>query len=136
MAKRQQVLAMRELEWSLRRIEAKTGARHETISRYDASRPGRAVKVFEGSAPSQTDSPEEAVPVAPANAAEVFPGSPSNPAKVFAGTEAARPRATALNGRYVLAIDPPRGHVEGQTTPAIILADGGSLQEVCNLYRR
>jgi transposase len=102
MAKRQQVLALLELDWSFRRIEAETGVRRETISRYDAARRAKAAKVFAGSPATGTASVEGAEPSATANAAEVFPGSPSNPAKGFAGTEAARPRATAAAYRTAI----------------------------------
>jgi transposase len=102
MAKRQQVLALLELEWSLRRIEAETGVRRETISRYDATRRAKAAKVFAGSTTTETASVEGAEPSSTANAAEVFPGSPSNPAKVFAGTEVARPRASAAAYRTTI----------------------------------
>ena len=36
--KRQQVISLLELDWSYRRIEAETGVRRETISRYDRLR--------------------------------------------------------------------------------------------------
>ena len=48
MAKRQQVQALL-LGWSYRHIEAETGVRRETISRYDAERTAKAAKVFPGS---------------------------------------------------------------------------------------
>jgi hypothetical protein len=38
MPKKSQVLALLELGWSYRRIEAETGVRRETVSRYDAAR--------------------------------------------------------------------------------------------------
>ncbi|MEP6496189.1 MAG: hypothetical protein ABJF01_26190, partial [bacterium] len=60
MAKTQQVHALLELGWSYRRIEAETGVRRETVSRYDARRRANAAKVFAGS---------------PSNTAKVFPGS-------------------------------------------------------------
>ena len=41
MPKTQQILALLELEWSYRRIEAETGVRRETISRYDHSAAGK-----------------------------------------------------------------------------------------------
>ena len=52
MAKAQQVHALLELGWSYRRIEAETGVRRETVSRYDAARRAKAATVFPGSAPS------------------------------------------------------------------------------------
>ncbi len=59
--KRQQVIALLELGWSYRRIEAETGVRRETVSRYARLRRS--------------------------NLAKVFPGSEANPAKVFPGSE-------------------------------------------------
>ena len=49
MKKRQQVIALLELGWSYRRIEAETGTRRETVSRYDRLRRSKAAKVFPGS---------------------------------------------------------------------------------------
>ncbi|MFN9100378.1 MAG: IS21 family transposase, partial [Gemmatimonadaceae bacterium] len=95
MAKRQQVLALLDLGWSFRRIEAETGVRRETISRYHAALAAKAATVFPGSEAAAGTAPEEGPPAAPANAAEVFPGSAPNPAKVFAGSALGRPRATA-----------------------------------------
>jgi len=46
MPKKSQVLALLELGWSYRRIEAETGVRRETVSRYDAARQGNAAKTF------------------------------------------------------------------------------------------
>jgi hypothetical protein len=62
MKKRQQVIALLELGWSYRRIEAETGVRRETVSRYAGQRDSKAAKVFPGSA---------------SKAAKVFPGSPT-----------------------------------------------------------
>ena len=42
MPKQQQVLALLDLGWSYRRIEAETGVRRETVSRYDQRRRGNA----------------------------------------------------------------------------------------------
>lgn len=95
MAKRQQVLALLDLGWSFRRIEAETGIRRETISRYHAALVAKAAKVFPGS-DAEAESPSEGIEAPPAaNAAEVFSGSAPNPAKVFAGSASGRPRATA-----------------------------------------
>ena len=41
MPKKSQVLALLELGWSYRRIEAETGVRRETVSGYDAGPPGK-----------------------------------------------------------------------------------------------
>jgi uncharacterized protein YerC len=38
MQKKQQVIALLELGWTYRRIEAETGVRRETVSRYDRLR--------------------------------------------------------------------------------------------------
>jgi hypothetical protein len=50
MAKRQQVPALLELDWSFWRIEVETGVLRETISRYAAALAAKAAKVFAGSA--------------------------------------------------------------------------------------
>ena len=47
--KLQQVTALLELGWTYRRIEAETGVRRETISRYDRLRKAKPAKVFPGS---------------------------------------------------------------------------------------
>ena len=52
MPKKSQVLALFELGWSYRRIEAETGVRRETVSGYDAARQANAAKTFPGSDPS------------------------------------------------------------------------------------
>jgi len=52
MPKQQQVLALLDLGWTYRRIEAETGVRRETVSRYDRARRGNAAKTFPGSATS------------------------------------------------------------------------------------
>ena len=52
MPKKSQVLALLELGWSYRRIEAETGVRRETVSRYDEARQANAAKTFPGSDPS------------------------------------------------------------------------------------
>ena len=49
MLKRKQVLALLELGWSYRRIQAETGVRRETVSRYDRIRRARAANAFPGS---------------------------------------------------------------------------------------
>ncbi len=72
MPKKQQVLALLALGWSYRRIEAETGVRRETVSRYDSARPS--------------------------NADKAFPGSPPNAAKVFAGSR----RSTAAGYREAI----------------------------------
>ena len=49
MKQRQQVIALLDLGWTYRRIEAETGVRRETVSRYDRLRQSNAAKVFPGS---------------------------------------------------------------------------------------
>ena len=75
MLKRQQVLALLELGWTYRRIEAETGVRRETVSRYDRRRRSNAAKVFPGSeGPDPAPGAAEGDSASP-NAAKVFPGS-------------------------------------------------------------
>ena len=76
MPKKSQVLALLELGWSYRRIEAETGVRRETVSRYDRMRR--------------------------ANAAKTFAGSDVNPAKTFPGSTP-RPRFSAAVYRTAIA---------------------------------
>ena len=98
MPKKSQVLALLELGWSYRQIEAETGVRRETVSRYDRARSANAAKTFPGSdvdravtaAAESGDLPDPSLPDA-SNAATAFPGSPPNPAKTFPGSR--RPRA-------------------------------------------
>jgi hypothetical protein len=86
MLKQQHVTALLELGRSFRRIEAETGVRRETVSRYDRARRAKAAKTFPGSAPaSPTDAPET-TQSAEGNAAKTFPGSPPNAAKTFPGS--------------------------------------------------
>ena len=97
MKQRQQVIALLDLGWTYRRIEAETGVRRETVSRYDRLRQSNAAKVFPGSVPRPSaaeppQAPDLATTVA--NPAKVFPGSPSNAAKVFPGSRVP-PRSTA-----------------------------------------
>lgn len=49
MPKQSQVVALLELGWSYRRIEAEIGIRRETVSRYDRVRRANAAKTFAGS---------------------------------------------------------------------------------------
>lgn len=99
--KRQQVTALLELGWSYRRIEAETGVRRETVSRYDRLRQANAAKVFAGSGAPQPANGG----VDDANPAKVFAGPAVNPANVFAGSAPASPpraRATAAAFRSVI----------------------------------
>lgn len=86
MPKKSQVLALLELGWSYRRIEAETGVRRETVSRYDAARPGNAAKTFPGSDPSPPANSPDHSTVDDSNAAKTFAGSDANPAKTFLGS--------------------------------------------------
>jgi len=86
MPKQQHVIALLALGWSYRRIEAETGVRRETVSRYDRARQANAAKVFPGSAPPATAAVEPELAAADPNAAKVFAGSAANAAKVFPGS--------------------------------------------------
>ena len=77
MPKKSQVVALLELGWSYRRIEAETGVRRETVSRYDRMRRSNAAKTFPGSdASPPSESPDLPLDDT-ANAAKTFPGSAS-----------------------------------------------------------
>src|SRR5215216_5218140 len=94
MPKKSQVLALLELGWSYRRIEAETGVRRETASRYDQMRRANAAKTFPGSdRPPRADSGDLPA-VEGANAAKTFAGSSAKPATTFPGSTP-RPRFTA-----------------------------------------
>jgi hypothetical protein len=94
MPKKSQVLALLELGWSYPRIEAETGVRRETVSRYDRMRRSNAAKTFPGSGASPPiESPDLQAGTEP-NAAKTFAGSEGNPAKTFPGS-APRPRFAA-----------------------------------------
>ena len=95
MPKKSQVLALLELGWSYRRIEAETGVRRETVSRYDRLRRANAAKTFPGSEPSPPtriprSSGRRAVQMRPKRS----PARTSNPAKTFPGSPP-RPRFAA-----------------------------------------
>jgi transposase len=94
MPKKSQVLALLELGWSYRRIEAETGVRRETVSRYDRMRRSNAAKTFPGSAPSPPSESPDLQLGEDSKAAKTFAGSESNPAKTFAGSTP-RPRFAA-----------------------------------------
>ncbi len=96
MPKQQQILALLDLGWTYRRIEAETGVRRETVSRYARARRGNAAKTFPGSAPPPVrDSPGETADD-DANAAKTFAGSASNPAETFPGSDRRRRFAAAV----------------------------------------
>jgi transposase len=94
MPKKSQVVALLELGWSYRRIEAETGVRRETVSRYDRIRRSNAAKTFPGSDGSPQSEFPDRQPGDDPNAAKTFAGSGSNPAKTFPGSEP-RPRFAA-----------------------------------------
>src|SRR2546425_8765229 len=75
MPKKSQVLALLELGWTYRRIEAETGVRRETVSRYDCLRHSKAAKVFPGSEGSVTEPEGGVASSGPAKPAKVTPGS-------------------------------------------------------------
>ena len=97
-SKVQQVTALLELGWTYRRIEAETGVRRETISRYDRIRHSKAAKVFPGSAEPATAENGDFSDSDPAKPAKVTAGSASNPAKAFAGSSLP-PRSSAAHYR-------------------------------------
>lgn len=98
MMKQQQVLALLDLGWTYRHIEAETGVRRETVSRYDRARRSNAAKVFPGSEVSADLFEAGNTGLADANPAKVFPGSASNAAKTFPGS-ALPARASAATYR-------------------------------------
>ena len=93
MPKKTQVLALLELGWSYRRIQAETGVRRETVSGYDAARHANAAKTFPGSDPSPPSEVGDGSS-SDSNAAKTFAGSAAKPAKTFPGS-AVRPRFAA-----------------------------------------
>ncbi|MGQ0737139.1 MAG: hypothetical protein ACT4QD_26270 [Acidobacteriota bacterium] len=101
MPKKSQVLALLELGWSYRRIEAETGVRRETVGRYDRLRLGNAAKTFPGSDPPPTADSSDHSPAEGSNAAKTFAGSEGKPAKPFPGS-APRPRFAAATYRTAI----------------------------------
>jgi transposase len=99
MLKRQQVIALLDLGWSYRRIEAETGVRRETVSRYDRWRRSKAAISFPGSdlrKPGE-NSAETAKP------AISFPGSSSKAAISFPGSSSGRKSAAAAYREVITA---------------------------------
>src|ERR1700704_6554818 len=86
MPKKSQVFALLELGWSYRRIEAETGVRRETVSRYDRMRRANAAKTFPGSDPSPPTESADSASVEGSNAANTFAGSEAKPAQTFPGS--------------------------------------------------
>lgn len=95
MPKQQHVIALLELGWSYRRMQAETGVRRETVGRYDRARQANAAKAFPGSEPPGAPAAEASLAVDDPNAAKTFAGSAPNPAKVFPGSTAKRSRFEA-----------------------------------------
>jgi len=89
------VFALLELGWSYRRIEAETGVRRETVSRYDRIRRANAAKTFPGSDPSPPTESADSASVEGSNAANTFAGSEAKPAETFPGAEPAARFAAA-----------------------------------------
>ena len=102
MPKKSQVLALLELGWSYRRIEAETGVRRETVSRYDEARQSNAAKTFPGSVPSRPSESPDLQLGEDSKATKTFAGSESNPAKTFAGSTP-RPRFAAAIYRTAIS---------------------------------
>src|ERR1700674_5433805 len=84
MPKKSHVLALLELGWSYRRIEAETGVRRETVSGYDRMRQSNAAKTFPGSENVATDGFRRSGWDG-SNAAKTFAGCDANAAKAFPG---------------------------------------------------
>jgi transposase len=101
MPKKAQVLALLELGWSYRRIEAETGVRRETVSGYDEARQANAAKTFPGSDPSPPADSLDGPVGDDSKAAKTFAGSDAKPAKTFPGSP---PRRRFAAARYGTAI--------------------------------
>jgi hypothetical protein len=86
MSKKQQVLALLDLGWSYRRIEAETGVRRETVSGYDRQRQANPANTFPGSKESPAAETLAVPGTSASHPAMAFPGSLPNPAKTFAGS--------------------------------------------------
>ena len=96
MPKKSQVLALLELGWSYRRIEAETGVRRETVSRYDDARQANAAKTFPGSDASPPLDTGDLAASDDSNAAKTFAGSGAKPAKTFPGSAPRQRFAAAI----------------------------------------
>ncbi len=103
MHKQQQVIALLELGWTYRRIEAETGVRRETVSRYDKKRGSNAAKVTPGSDAFRSTQDPENSEQAGSNPAKVTAGSVSNAAKVFPGSKLPARSAAAAHGDVIQA---------------------------------
>ena len=137
MEQRQQVIALLELGWTYRRIEAETGVRRETVSRYDRLRPANAAKVFPGSEPVNADQAREPSPPA-SNPAKVFPGSEPNPAKVFLGSRRLPSRSLAAPFRDVIGEKLDRGLTLQRIWQDLVTeyGYGGSYESIKRFVRR
>ena len=102
MPKKSQVLALLALGWSYRRIEAETGVRRETVSRYDRMSRANAAKTFPGSDQAPPAESPDLPDGAGSNAAKTFAGSDAKPAKTFPGSTP-RLRFTAAVYRSAIA---------------------------------
>jgi len=107
MPKKSQVLALLELGWSYRRIEAETGVRRETVSRYNRMRQAKAAKPFPGSDASPPTDSADPGDADGSKAAKPFAGSDPNAAKTFPGSG---PPGRFAAARYLDAILEKRGH--------------------------
>ncbi len=95
MLKKTHVLALIALGWSYRRIEAETGVRRETVSRYARAGPANPAKTFLGSGPPGSPDSAESVEIDASNPAKTFAGSDPNAAKTFPGSNPRRRFAAA-----------------------------------------
>ena len=102
-SKLQQVIALLELGWTYRRIEAETGVRRETISRYDRIRRSKTAKVFPGSEEPILGENGDFAGSDPAKPAKVTAGSDSKPAKVFPGSNLPPRSSAALYHDMIVA---------------------------------
>jgi hypothetical protein len=96
MPKKAQVLALLELGWSYRRIQAETGVRRETVGGYDRARSGNAAKTFPGAEASPPTDALDRPAGDDSKAAKTFAGSPANAAKTFPGSASRRRFAATI----------------------------------------
>jgi hypothetical protein len=99
MPKKSQVLALLELGWSYRRIEAETGVRRETVSRYDRMRRANAAKTFPGSDRSSSAESPDLLDGEGPNAAKRSPARTQNRPKRSPARHRARGSAPPYIGR-------------------------------------
>lgn len=101
MPKKQQVLALLDLGWSYRRIQAETGVYRGTVRAYDLARRAKPAKTFPGSETPPTAGALGEEAEGAANPAKTFAGSAANPAKTFPGSP---PRRRFTASVYAAAI--------------------------------